>query len=90
MHAELRPTLLWTFMEYENWHFYKFAKWQLKFVWLPERCDKSNRLLWFTYAYRGDISVNTLVDAGMSKVKIPETRWLRKQEYIFGKIAGTI
>jgi len=76
---------IWT-----NQWFYNNAKWQLKFVWLPVRCDKSNRLLWFTYAYRGDISVNTLVDSGMNKVTIPETRWLRKQEYIFGKIAGTI
>lgn len=77
-------------LQYKRWHFYKDAKWSLKFVWWPVRCDKSKKLLWMTRAYKGINSFDTLVDAGMYKIKLCEVRWLTKQEFIFGTIAGTL
>lgn len=28
-------------------------QWQLRFMWLPKRCDITDKLLWFKYAYHG-------------------------------------
>lgn len=88
MHAELNEPF--TYLAWKDWQFFQNANWELKFVWWPVRCDKSNKLLWLKYAYRGSNSPKIIVDAGMSKVIYNEIRWLRKQEFIFGKIAGTI
>jgi hypothetical protein len=64
--------------------FYNNAKWKLKFVWIPTRCDLSKKIMWLTYAYQG-----TSTDYDLEDLVIG-TRWLTKQEFIFGKIKGTI
>jgi hypothetical protein len=41
----------------EDWveqAFYERAKWTLKFIWWPKRCNLSGQLLWFCYAYEGE------------------------------------
>jgi hypothetical protein len=33
--------------------FYKRASWDLKFAWLPHRCDISGKIIWLTLGYLG-------------------------------------
>jgi hypothetical protein len=58
--------------------------WQLKFCLLPKRCAISNKLLWFTFAYRG---VAMWTGPGSP---VFDPRWVDKKEYIFAKIKGVI
>jgi hypothetical protein len=67
--------------------FYNNAKWKLKFVWIPTRCDLSKKIMWLTYAYQG---TSTHYVISTTKLLIVNTRWITKQEFIFGKIKGTI
>lgn len=76
--------------EFNTRYFYKRAAWKLKFAWFPKICDISNRKIWLETGYKGTSTKEVFVDMGMSKTTISETRWLSKQEFIFGKIAGTI
>lgn len=38
-------------------------QWQLRFMWLPKRCDITNKLLWLTHAYHGVRLINGPGDA---------------------------
>ena len=75
---------------YDDFMFYKAAKWKLKFVWWPVRCDKSKKILWLTHGYQGKNTLFTWNDLGRGKDLFIMTRWLSKSEFIFGKIKGTI
>jgi hypothetical protein len=75
---------------YNDWMFYKEAKWKLKFVWWPVKCDKSNKWLWLTQEYQGTQRLVTWHDLGRGDTLLTEKRWLCKSEFIFGKIKGTI
>ncbi len=77
-------------MNVNDWMFYSNAKWKLKFVWFPTRCDLSKKIMWLTYAYQGTSTDYVLEDLGMNKRLVVSTRWITKQEFIFGKIKGTI
>jgi hypothetical protein len=70
--------------------FYNNTKWKLKFVWFPTRCDLSKKIMWLTYAYQGTSTYYLPVDMSMNKRLVVSTRWITKQEFIFGKIKGTI
>lgn len=73
-----------------NWMFYSNCKWKLKFAWFPKRCDISNRLIWLETGYKGVFTWKQLVDMGMNKITLSETRWITKTEFIIGKLKGTI
>ena len=77
-------------IKWNNQQFYKHAKWKLKFAWLPKTCDLSKRKIWLETGYEGIYSKPVLVDFGRSKTIITDTRWITKQEFIFGKIKGMI
>ena len=38
---------------HDNHIFYRKAKWALKFLLWPRRCELSKKILWLTYAYQG-------------------------------------
>ena len=67
-------------------HFYKLAKWQLKFVWWPTKCDQSTTYIWLAYAYKG----TARHFYKQVQVEFDEVRWLTKQDFIFGKLSGKI
>jgi hypothetical protein len=60
------------------------AQWQLKLSLLPRRCRVSKKTIWLKYAYRG-IAVWT--GPGDS---VEEIRWVSKEEFLFGRIAGRL
>lgn len=60
------------------------ARWNLKFCWLPHKCDFSGRMLWLKKAYRG---VALWIGPGEPVV---ECRWVESQEYLMYKIKGGI
>lgn len=60
------------------------ARWQLKRSLWPRRCQVSGRSIWLRLAYRG-IAVWTGPDDSVREVK-----WLSRQEFLFGRIAGKI
>lgn len=62
--------------------FYNRAKWELKFSFLPRRCDISNKLCWFKYAYQG-----TAVWQGPGEDAI-EKRWHDNTEHLIWKLKG--
>lgn len=64
--------------------FYYRAEWNLKFSFLPHRCDFSNKLIWLEYAYQG---VRYYHGPGEP---VCEIRWLTKGEFIFGKLKEII
>lgn len=64
--------------------FWDRATWDLKFVIWPRRSEISKKHIWLVNAYRA-----TRVLTGPGE-PITEYRWLTKEEYIFGKIKGTI
>ena len=68
---------------FDDWFFYHRAKWELKFVWFPQRCEISKKLLWLTYEYRGQAP---MFFVGYTN----DIRWVSKREFIFGKISGSI
>jgi hypothetical protein len=45
------------------------------------------KIMWLTYAYQG---TSTHYVISTTKLLIVNTRWITKQEFIFGKIKGTI
>lgn len=64
--------------------FWDKALWYLKFAWWPQRSEISKKRIWLKKAYRG-----TRLITGPGEPVI-EHRWLTKEEYIFGKIKGTL
>ena len=36
-----------------NLFYSRCVGWELKFAWLPRRCERSKRLIWLELAYRG-------------------------------------
>jgi len=77
-------------IDIDKMFFYKNAKWKLEFAWIPKRCAISKKLIWLETGYKGVFIWNQLVDMGMNKLELKESRWLTKREFIFGKIKGTI
>ena len=37
----------------KNQDFYRKAKWQRKFAWLPHRCVRSGQIIWLKFGYLG-------------------------------------
>ena len=68
---------------FDDWFFYHRAIWELKFVWFPQRCEISKKLLWLTYEYRGHAPRFFI---GYTN----DIRWLSKKSFIFGKLSGDI
>lgn len=62
--------------------FYKDATWSLKFAWLPHRCDKTGREIWFEWAYQG-------INKTLSNVTA-YSRWVTKDVWLVEKLKGTI
>ena len=60
------------------------AGWEVKYSLWPRRCYYTEKLLWFTLAYRG-----TSILTGPGE-PIFEYRWCNKESYLFLKIKGTI
>jgi hypothetical protein len=58
--------------------------WELKFSFLPRRCNYTGKYLWLKFAYRG-----TSMITGPGE-PIFEYRWCEQNEYLFLKIKGTI
>ena len=75
--------------EVEDSWFYKRAEWEWCFAWLPHRCDRTQQLIWFKYAYRGTVRYEHLVHMGMDKQLVMERRWLTTDEWIIGQLKGT-
>lgn len=64
--------------------FYNRATWYLKFAWWPKRCDRSGKRIWLTRAYYG---VVMFTGPGSP---VFEYRWLTRDEFIMGKLRGTL
>ena len=69
-----------------DWYqaFINKAEWKLSFAWCPRRCFLSDRWIWLQLGYQG-IAVWT----GPGD-PIVETRWVTKEEYLFGMLKGTL
>jgi len=39
-----------------------YENWQLKFAWLPHRCNLSDQFIWLKFAYRGRAEVFVRID----------------------------
>ncbi len=63
--------------------FFRNAEWKLRFAVLPHHCAISNKLLWYTYAYRGR---QTITGPG-TPVYVDE--WLCKEEYLLKVLKET-
>ena len=64
--------------------FYIGAIWELKFAWLPHRCDITGKEIWFERAYRG-------ITTGLSQSgKVVHSRWITKDVWLVEKLKGTI
>jgi hypothetical protein len=57
-------------------YFYHRAQWELKFAWLPHRCNLTKRIIWLSQAYRG-----TVMWTGPSEPEI-ETVWHSKNQHL--------
>jgi hypothetical protein len=64
--------------------FYERAVWCLKFSLLPRRCDQSGELIWLEQAYVG---VQIVTGPGEP---VFEYRWVKKNEWLLGKLRGTL
>jgi hypothetical protein len=69
------------FFKYLNYDFFKEAKWELKFTYMPHRCCFSNRLIWLKYGYRGK--------AQNVYENFPEIRWATIEDLMINKLKGT-
>lgn len=67
-----------------DWIFYKKAEWEYVFSWLPHKCEISNKLLWFTRAYRG-----MAVYTGPGEPVI-EYKWFDKDQFMIARLKGLI
>lgn len=59
----------------------KCAGWELKFAFLPKRCDVTGRKIWLEYAYRGSAWFR-VGDIDIQE----EIRWHDKLEHIIWKL----
>lgn len=71
------------------WHridraFWNRARWDLKFAWLPHRCEFSRRLIWLKQAYCG-----TAVFTGPG-MPVYEYRWATREEYLIARLKGKL
>ena len=57
-------------------YFYSKATWQLKFAWLPHRCDRSNKLIWLYFGMKGKAMYGTLTDS------VIEYHWMTVEEHL--------
>jgi hypothetical protein len=80
----MMPLPDWMAREIRWEDFRQRATWKIKFCWWPRRCYLSDRGLWLRQAYLGET-----VWTGPGE-PILEQHWLDPQEYIIGKIKGTI
>ena len=69
---------------FDDWYFYEYATWKLKFIWLPKRCDKSNKLLWLKYGYKGKTKMFTIIS------DIDDIRWVSIEEFTLFALKKTI
>ena len=54
--------------------FYALAKWERKFCFLPHRCNISKKIIWLTYAMKGNAREPWYVTS-------VETKWHRAKEH---------
>ena len=40
------------YAEYETWMYYNLT-WRKKFVWWPQRCYRSKKMIWIAWGYNG-------------------------------------
>ncbi len=59
----------------------KCLGWELKFTWLPKRCDITGEKIWLKLAYRG-----TAVWRAGDNIFISEHRWHDKCEHIIWQL----
>jgi hypothetical protein len=64
--------------------FYSKAMWYLKFTWVPQRCQLTNKLLWLCCAYKG-----TAVYTGPGS-PVYEYRWIDKSQFLLARLKGQI
>jgi hypothetical protein len=64
--------------------FWNRARWDLKFVWWPQRCEFSGKRIWLKQAYCG-----TAVFTGPGP-DVYEYRWATTEEYLIARLKGTI
>lgn len=61
----------------DNLFYSKCLGWELKFSWLPHRCQLSNRIIWLEFSYRG-----TAAHRSGDVDFIYEHRWRDKNEHL--------
>ena len=66
-----------------NGRFVDKAHWELKFTWLPKKCDITGRRIWLEMAYKG-----TAIWTGPGE-PIVEVRWHEKLEHLIWAINPT-
>ena len=66
---------------YYYWH-NRVSNWQLKFAWLPHRCDITGKMIWLQLAYRGRARWTGPGDDAV------ETRWHDRHEHLIYTLKG--
>ena len=65
--------------------YYDSATWELTFAWLPHRCEKTGKEIWFEWAYCGSrqyrVSDNNFIF---------DRRWITRDSWMIEKLKGTI
>jgi hypothetical protein len=64
--------------------FYDRAYWAYKFAWLPQRCDRTGSRIWLKRGYRG---IRIVTGPGEPVI---EARWLTRDEFVIGKLKGSL
>jgi hypothetical protein len=61
---------------FDSWNLKRASGWQLKFCWLPKKCQISKKNLWGRFAYQG---YNVFTGPGDP---IVEYYWIDKNEFL--------
>jgi len=63
--------------------FYHKAGWELKFAWMPHRCIRSGKIIWFKFGYMG-----TAIWTGPG-TPVYEYNWHEEVEHLIWVLKGS-
>lgn len=63
--------------------FYYKAGWELKFAWMPHRCIRSGKIIWFTFGYMG-----TAMYTGPG-TPVYEYNWHTEEDHLIWLLKGS-
>jgi hypothetical protein len=68
------------------WIFFKKARWEYRFCWLPTRCLLTKKQLWLKRAYRGEACYHEIFGSH----PICENNWISKEKFVILALEGKI